>query len=95
MKALGRAVKNFNSKEWDAVKYAIVKKGNGLKFRQNPQMLKKLKETAGTTLVEASPYDQIWGIGLSAEDPQALDETKWRGQNLLGKLLTELRDEIS
>jgi hypothetical protein len=95
MKMLGRTVKNFSSQEWDVVKYNIVKEGNRLKFSQNPNLLKSLKDTAGTTLVEASPYDQIWGIGLSDNDPRALNEAQWRGQNLLGKILTELREELT
>lgn len=51
-------------------------------------------DTAGTTLVEASPYDRIWGIGLAASNPKALDRKMWRGTNWLGQALTEVREEI-
>jgi ribA/ribD-fused uncharacterized protein len=95
MKAFGRVVKNFSSEQWDLVKYQIVKKGNALKFAQNPKLLEKLIETGDTILVEASPYDRIWGIGLSEDDPRALNESTWNGQNLLGKALTEIRNELS
>jgi ribA/ribD-fused uncharacterized protein len=65
-----------------------------LKYSQNPDLLKILLETKETTLVEVSPFDKIWGIGLCAEDPRTQDETQWQGQNLLGKVLTELRENF-
>ena len=69
--------------------------GSRAKFTQNPELLQLLRATAGTTLVEASPYDRIWGIGLAAGDPPRQDPTQWRGQNLLGQILTRLRDELA
>ena len=71
-----------------------MKDGNRAKFTQNAELRALLLATRGTTLVEASPYDRIWGIGLAATDPRAHDPKTWRGQNLLGKILTELRDEL-
>lgn len=93
-KALGRKVKGFDDAAWKREREAIVLAGNRAKFTQNPELRALLLATAGTTLVEASPYDRIWGIGLAATDPKAQDPAQWRGMNLLGKLLTQLRDEL-
>ena len=93
-KALGRKVQNFSEPAWKARREQIVADGNRAKFTQNPELRQALLETAGTELVEASPFDRIWGIGLAASDPRAEDPSKWRGQNLLGKILTQLRDEL-
>src|SRR3990167_7318325 len=93
IKKLGREVRGFDGRTWDAFKVKIVERGNLLKFLQNPNMLKELIETTGI-LVEASPYDKIWGIGLRATDPGANDTSKWKGQNLLGYSLTKLRDHL-
>jgi len=92
-KALGRKVSNFVPDVWDRECQRIVTDGNRAKFTQNAELLEKLLATKGTTLVEASPYDRIWGIGLAASDPRASDPSKWLGKNLLGKVLTELREE--
>lgn len=93
-KALGRKVKNFDDKVWKREREAIVLAGSRLKYTQNPELKELLLATAGTELVEASPYDRIWGIGLSAKDPRAQDPATWKGQNLLGKILTKLREEL-
>jgi ribA/ribD-fused uncharacterized protein len=93
-KALGRKVKNFDDAKWKRARTEIVMAGNRAKFTQNPELRDLLLATAGTTLVEASPYDKIWGIGLAATDPRANDSSQWKGQNLLGKILTELREEL-
>jgi ribA/ribD-fused uncharacterized protein len=93
-KALGRKVRNFDDVIWKARREQIVAQGSRAKFTQNAPLRQALLETAGTELVEASPYDRIWGIGLGATDPRAEDPSQWRGQNLLGKILTRLRDEL-
>lgn len=90
----GRKVSNFDFNLWDLCNEAIVYAGNYCKFTQNPELLKALLATKGTTLVEASPVDTIWGIGLAEDDPLALDRANWRGQNRLGKTLTRLREDI-
>lgn len=93
-KALGREVKNFVQFEWDAVARSLVYRGNIAKFSQNPKLCEKLVGTKGTTLVEASPVDRIWGIGLSEDSPDALDRKNWRGKNWLGETLTKVREDI-
>lgn len=90
-KALGRKVKPFDEALWKEKCRDLVFAGNYYKFVQNPHLLLKLKETKGTTLVEASPYDTIWGIGLNAEDPRAKNRNTWRGTNWLGEAITKLR----
>lgn len=91
VKALGRQVAGFDQTIWDAHKYNIVKQGVTLKFTQNPELMEKLK-AFGTNCIfaECSPRDKIWGIGLSATDPDRLDRKKWRGENLLGRAITEV-----
>ena len=64
-----------------------------LKFSQNPQLKKQLMETGNRTLVEASGYDKIWGIGLWDDDPRCLNPATWQGTNWLGEVLTKLRDQ--
>ena len=93
-KALGRKVRSFDQKVWDSFKYAIVLGGNWCKFSQNRDLREFLLSTGDSVLVEASPYDSIWGIRLSSSSPGAQDPMKWRGQNLLGFALMEVRDEL-
>jgi len=93
-KALGRKVKRFDDQVWKRERETIVMAASRAKFTQNAELRELLLATQGTTLVEASPYDKIWGIGLAATDPRAQDPKQWRGQNLLGKVLTVLRDEL-
>lgn len=93
-KKLGREVKNFDSKIWDQHKFNIVKEGNVLKFSQNQELKEKLLETGDTFMVEASPYDRIWGIGLEAKDAKNISEEQWPGENLLGKALDEVRAQL-
>lgn len=94
IKALGRKVRGFDQELWDKAKYAIVLNGNWCKFSQNRRLQSFLLSTGDSVLVEASPYDTIWGIGLSADSPDAQDPQRWCGQNLLGFALMEVRDEL-
>lgn len=100
VKTLGRKVSNFSHEVWDANREEIVYKGNLLKFTKpfvddgdgdgsNNDLLSKLLETGDRELVEASPYDQIWGIGFKDVDAEA-NRQKW-GLNLLGKALVKVR----
>jgi ribA/ribD-fused uncharacterized protein len=90
-KAIGRQVRNFSSERWDAACFDIVARGNIAKFGQNPLLHDYLFETGDKVLVEASPIDRIWGIGLAADDPQAQNPAGWRGANLLGFALMKAR----
>lgn len=93
-KALGRKVSGFNEGLWNKERERIVYEGNHAKFTQNPELLEALLATAGTELVEASPLDRIWGVGLGEEDPRIQNPSQWRGLNLLGKVLTRLREDL-
>ena len=94
LKALGREVKHFNQAEWDKCKYTIVLTGNFQKFLQNPELKDFLLRTGDKILVEASPRDRIWGIGMGKSNENAENPAAWRGQNLLGFALMEVRDEL-
>ena len=93
-KKLGRKVANFDGAIWDAHKYEIVRLGNWHKFSQNKDLGEFLLQTRYHVLVEASPVDTIWGIGLKAEDERASNPNLWRGGNLLGFALMEVRDAL-
>jgi hypothetical protein len=94
VKALGRQVKNFDSNLWDKNKFDIVFNGCKAKFTQNEKLKKALMETGDKTLVEASPFDRVWGIALDEVAARKTDPQKWPGENLLGKILTKLRDSL-
>lgn len=93
-KSLGRKVKNFDPQRWDDHKYEIVKQGNLLKFSQHEKFKEFLLSTNDQILVEASPYDKIWGIGMLETDKRAENPSQWDGENLLGFALMEVRDEL-
>lgn len=93
-KSLGRKAKGFDAEEWEASKVAIVFRGNLEKFRQNEKMGRFLISTGQAILVESSPTDFIWGIGLSSRDERAKDPTQWRGSNLLGFTLMAVREAL-
>ena len=93
-KAIGRLVKNYDDAEWNRVRYDYMVEVLTAKFLSNKAYARVLVDTFGKTIVEASPYDEIWGIKISINDPDRLDETKWKGQNLLGKALMEVRDDL-
>lgn len=93
-KSLGRKIKNFDHQIWDEQKYEIVKRGNFLKFSQNAKLKEFLLSTDQKVIVEASPYDMIWGIGMLESDTKAKNPNEWGGENLLGFALMEVRDEL-
>jgi ribA/ribD-fused uncharacterized protein len=94
-KELGRKVRNFDPDRWNAVARNVVYRGNYAKFTANPELLALLFATEGTTIVEASPDDKIWGIGLAEDHPDASDRMRWKGTNWLGEILTRLRDDLA
>lgn len=94
VKALGRGVKNFDASLWDKHKRDIVYRGNLLKFSQNEDIKKKLIGTGECVMVETSPYDKIWGIGIGPNDTRVVNPDQWKGENLLGFILMEVRNEL-
>ncbi|MEU7482055.1 NADAR family protein [Lentzea sp. NPDC042327] len=94
-KALGRVVTGFSDDEWVATRMEIVVTGNLAKFSQDPALSAYLLGTGTRVLVEASPLDRVWGIGLAADDPRAADPSSWRGLNLLGEALMEVRTQLA
>ena len=94
-KAIGKTVKGFVVDQWNAVAKDIVFRGNMAKFTQNSDLKGYMLATGDQEIVEASPQDVIWGIGLSADDPDAHDKTKWKGTNWLGEVLMDVRDSIN
>jgi len=94
-KDLGRQVRNFDQATWEARRFDIVVDGNTLKFSQHDEMRAFLLGTGDQVLVEASPLDRVWGIGLKADDPRAEDPATWRGLNLLGFALGAVRNVLA
>jgi ribA/ribD-fused uncharacterized protein len=93
-KKLGREVKNYVDTVWLANRFEIVKEGNLHKFGQNKDLKEFLLNTNERILVEASPVDPIWGIGMAADHKEVNNPKKWQGLNLLGFALMEVRDEL-
>jgi ribA/ribD-fused uncharacterized protein len=93
-KALGRKVRGFVSEIWDARREQAVVEGNVAKFSQHEDMCLYLLGTGEKVLVEASPRDRIWGIGMGKNNPDAVHPERWRGQNLLGFVLMEVRRQL-
>lgn len=91
-KALGQKVKGFVQEVWDKNCCDIVVKGNAAKFSQNEILKAFLLNTNQRVLVEASPYDKIWGIGMGTDDSRCENPTLWNGTNFLGFCLMEVRD---
>jgi len=90
-KLIGRNVAGFNDAKWELFREGVVFSGNFAKFSQNLDLRDLLLATGSTTIVEASPKDTIWGVGLAEDDERIVDQLKWRGANLLGKALMRVR----
>ncbi|WP_286894387.1 NADAR family protein [Achromobacter sp. UBA2119] len=93
-KALGRQVMGFNDETWLANRYAIVVRANEAKFGQNPELREFLLQTGNRVLVEASPVDRIWGVGMAQDAEHIANPNLWRGLNLLGFALMQVRDTL-
>lgn len=94
-KKLGRLVAHFSDGIWKAQRWRIIVEGNLAKFSQHEPLRAFLTITTGRyVLVEASPYDRIWGIGLGKEHPDAANPAKWPGLNLLGFALMDVRERL-
>ena len=94
-KSLGRKIRGFDAALWDSKKYEIVVKGNKAKFGQNLCLKNFLLSTGNAVLVEASPYDKIWGIGMYESQARQGSVDSWSGENLLGYALMEVRDWLN
>jgi ribA/ribD-fused uncharacterized protein len=90
-KALGRQVQDFEQQTWERHRFDIVVAGSVAKFGQHADLGRFLLATRNRVLVEASPTDRVWGIGLEAGDERATDPKAWRGLNLLGFALMHAR----
>ncbi len=93
-KALGRQVRGFDEELWARHRWDLVVEGNVAKFGQHPALRDFLLGTGSRVLVEASPLDRVWGIGLAADDERAADPARWQGLNLLGFALMETRSRL-
>ncbi len=91
-KKLGRKVKDYSEEKWHAARENVILNGLWLKSNQHPFIKEKLLRTKGRQIGEASPFDDIWGIGMIASAPQARDPKSWKGQNLLGKAWMKVRE---
>jgi ribA/ribD-fused uncharacterized protein len=94
VKKLGREVKNFEPALWEIHKFNIVVEGNFHKFVQHAELKTFLLNTGERILVEASPVDAVWGIGMAADHAKINNPSAWRGENLLGYALMEVRDKL-
>lgn len=93
-KRLGRKVKNFDKNKWEKIARDVVYKANYAKFTQHEDLRKQLLATGDKIIVEASPTDCIWGIGMSCDDPGITDPKNWRGINWLGKAIMKVREQL-
>lgn len=94
IKQLGRQVKNYDDKLWVKHRESYVLRGNYEKFSQNEELKQKLLSTGNTIMAESNYFDKIWAIGIKESDPNATSPSKWKGLNLLGKILTNIREKF-
>lgn len=93
-KYLGRSIKNYDESVWEQERGTIMFEVCLAKFSQNSSLKRDLLSTGDKTIVEGSPFDKVWGVGLHWDDDKILDEKNWRGENLLGKVLMQVRNKL-
>ena len=93
-KKIGREIRSFDPSTWDEHKIDIVVTGNTLKFQQHEELQRFLLSTGQQIIVEASPFDQIWGVGLREQEADVWNPTRWNGENLLGFALMTVRERL-
>lgn len=93
-KKLGRRVRGFDEVTWHRERLPLMVAANTAKFSSSPELRAALLATAPKRLVEASKSDRIWGIGLGVDDPRVFDPSAWKGSNLLGVALEQVRDSL-
>ena len=91
-KQLGRKVRNYNEQIWQEKRFDIVAQANFAKFSQHPELKKFLLATKDRILIEASPVDKIWGVGMAQDHPHIQDPSLWQGLNLLDFALIHVRE---
>ena len=94
IKMLGKSIQNFKAAVWAKEKDSCMYNAIKQKFEQNEDLGKVLRETGNRLLVEANPNDVYWGVGASVDSAEVWDVNKWKGKNKLGKMLSDLRDEL-
>eukprot|EP01119_Soliformovum_irregulare_P002247 TRINITY_DN12532_c0_g1_i1.p1 TRINITY_DN12532_c0_g1~~TRINITY_DN12532_c0_g1_i1.p1 ORF type:complete len:172 (-),score=37.87 TRINITY_DN12532_c0_g1_i1:45-560(-) len=94
IKELGRKVRSFDKDVWNKQALDVVTEGCYYKFTQNPDLKDFILSTQNATIVEASPLDAVWGIGMAQDDPDASNPSRWKGTNWLGQALMRVRDRI-
>jgi ribA/ribD-fused uncharacterized protein len=94
-KALGRKVRGFDKDKWEEVCREYVYEANYAKFTQNPKLLEELMSYGDREIVEASPEDKIWGIGLHETDERVHDKSQWQGTNWLGEAIMRAKEQIT
>lgn len=93
-KMIGRQVRSFDKGVWESVARDVVYKGNYHKFFGNEKLGKRLIRLSDKIIVESAPWDPIWGIGMSVDNPDVLDSDKWKGTNWLGQVLMKVRGDL-
>lgn len=94
IKELGRLVSNYDESRWNGIRQIVVYEGLLAKFEQNSDLRKQLKATGNSILAECAVKDKIWGIGLSMNDPDRIEVSRWKGKNLLGYALMMVREKL-